>query len=147
MVDWQMWLVMAGLVVILEMFTGTFYLLMVSVGLAAGALAALLGMNPSVQTLAAAVVGVAATAVLRRSKIGRIHRSDASRDPNVNMDIGQTISVQHWSHQDGGKNTARVSYRGAMWDIELASDATAQPGVFKIQEIRGSHLIVINQSE
>ncbi len=143
MADWQWWLVLAGIVVALEMFTGTFYLLMISIGMMAGAVAALLSTNTSVQTIVAAVVGVVATAILRRSKIGRFQRTVASCDPNVNMDIGQTISVKKWSCDDGGKNTARVMYRGAMWDVELASAVTAQSGIFKIVEIRGSHLIVM----
>lgn len=144
MADWQMWLVMAGMVVILEMFTGTFYLLMISIGLACGALAALFGVDRSVQTVVAAVIGLVATYALHRSKFGRTHRIAAARDANVNMDIGQTLSVKEWSAQEGGNSTARVMYRGAMWDVELAPGATAEPGTFTIREIRGSRLVVSN---
>ncbi|HEU4777843.1 MAG TPA: NfeD family protein, partial [Telluria sp.] len=137
MADWSFWLVAAGATAILELLTGTFYLLMIAVGLAAGALAALAGAGTAMQTIVAALVGLAATGVLRRSKFGRPTRSDPARDPNVNQDIGQTITVPQW--QDG---TARVMYRGALWDVELAPGATPAPGLFTIREVRGSRLIV-----
>jgi membrane protein implicated in regulation of membrane protease activity len=137
MADWSMWLVAAGATVILELFSGTFYLLMIAIGLAAGSAVALLGAGASLQTLAAAVVGLIATAVLRRSHYGRPERKNAARDPNVNLDIGQTVTVPQW--QDGA---ARVMYRGALWDVELAPGEAAAPGQFIIREIRGSRLIV-----
>lgn len=137
MADWTFWLVAAGATAILELFTGTFYLLMIAIGLATGALAALAGAGTPAQTLVAALVGLVATAVLRRSKFGRPTRSDTARDPNVNLDIGQTVNVAHW--KDG---TARVMYRGAQWDVELAPGAHATPGQYTIREVRGSRLIV-----
>jgi membrane protein implicated in regulation of membrane protease activity len=41
---------------------------------------------------------------------------------------------------------ARVSYRGALWDVELLSGADARPGLFVIREVRGNRLIVSNSS-
>ena len=41
MADWIMWLVAAGVLVALELFSGTFYLLMVAIGALAGGLQAL----------------------------------------------------------------------------------------------------------
>ncbi|RZT10155.1 Membrane protein implicated in regulation of membrane protease activity [Duganella sp. CF402] len=138
MADWSYWLAAAGLTVILELFSGTFYLLMIAIGLAAGSAAALLGLGEAVQLLVAAVVGVAATVALRRSRYGKQQeRVDAGRDPNVNLDIGQTVHVPAW--QD---NAARVMYRGALWDVELAPGVRATPGQFTIREVRGSRLIV-----
>lgn len=144
MTDWQMWLAAAGAVVILELFTGTFYLLMIAIGLACGAVAAIFGLTASVQTVAAAVVGIIATVILHRSKFGRTKHTEASRDANVNMDIGQTLSVKKWSTDESGNSTARVMYRGAMWDIELAKGASAEAGTFTIREVLGSRLIVSN---
>jgi len=137
MADWMMWLIGAGVLVILELFSGTFYLLMIAIGMAAGAITALLRIDLPGQTLIAALVGVAATLLLRRSRIGRIQRTDAATDPNVNLDIGQTLHVPAWQGRE-----ARVMYRGAMWDVELAPDEAAQPGTFRIREVRGSRLIV-----
>ncbi len=137
MSDWMGWLVAAGVLVVLELFSGTFYLLMIAVGLTAGALAALAGLGSAAQMVAAAVVGVVATTLLHRSRFGHLKRGNAARDPNVNIDIGQRVEVDRW--QDGH---ARVKYRGALWDVELGPGAQAQPGVFRIVEVQGSRLIV-----
>ena len=137
MADWMNWFLAAGLLLILEMLSGTFYLLMFAIGVACGGLAALAGAALPWQTVLAAVIGVLATLLLRRSRYGKPNKTNAARDPNVNMDIGQSVTVQQW--QDG---FARVMYRGALWDVELAPGATASPGTFTIREIRGSRLIV-----
>lgn len=139
MADWMNWLVMAGVLVILEMFTGTFYLLMIAIGLAVGGAAALAGATMAVQTVSAAIVGVVATLVLWRSRFGNATPGDAARDPNVNIDIGQQVAVPGWN--DG---VARVMYRGAQWDLELAPGARPESGNFKIVEVRGSRLVVSN---
>jgi len=143
MADWILWFVAAGVVVILEIFSGTFYLLMIAVGLVAAGIGALLGVGESAQYIIAAVVGAAATYALRRSKFGMHKKNDAARDPNVNLDIGQTLVINEWKN-DGVHHHARVMYRGAMWDVDLAPDAVAQTGTFTIHEIRGSRLIVTN---
>lgn len=147
MAGWVNWMLAAGLLVVAELFTTTFYLLMVAIGLAVGGVAALLGFDPEWQFVVAAVVAVVATYVLRKSKFARRRRVRTERDPNVNLDIGQSITVEQWQHDAGadaagGKYTARVKYRGAMWDVELASAETAHAGIFFIHEIRGSRLIV-----
>ena len=49
-----LWWLMAGAAVVAELMTGTFYLLMLAIGLAAGALAAHLGMGMEAQLVAAA---------------------------------------------------------------------------------------------
>lgn len=137
--EWMIWLVITGVLVVFELFTGTFYVLMIAVGTAFGAIAALLGMTPALQFLCAAVVGLAATGLLHRSRFGRPLKQNAARDPNVNLDIGQAVHVDAWS--DG---SARVMYRGAMWDLDLAPGAIAGSGAYKIVEIRGSRLVVAN---
>lgn len=146
MTDWIVWSVLAGVVVILELFTGTFYLLMIAIGLASGALAALIGAVNPLQYVVAALVGVAATYALRRSKLGKFNKTDAARDRNVNLDIGETLTVEDWKQGADKKHTARTMYRGAMWDVELEHGAHARPGSFTIREIRGSRLIVTNEA-
>jgi len=133
------WLVLAGVLVVFELFTGTFYVLMIAIGMAFGAIAAVLGLGLPMQILVAAVVGVLATGVLHRSRFGRPLRQDAARDPNVNIDIGQIIRVDSWHDAK-----ARAMYRGAPWDIDLAPGASAGSGDYKIVEIRGSRLVVAN---
>jgi membrane protein implicated in regulation of membrane protease activity len=139
MTAWMVWLALAGMLVILEMFSGTFYLLMIALGMVAGALAAWLGLSAEVQILLAALVGAAAALAVRRR---RPRKTDSARDPNINLDIGQSLHVSHWH-----EGTARVMYRGALWDVELAHGAHAGTGQFVIREVRGSRLIVSNQPE
>jgi len=137
MSDWTIWLIGAGILVIAELFTGTFYLLMIALGLCAGALAALAGLSGPLQTLVAAAVGVAATLVLRRSRFGKAVHGEAANDPNMNLDIGQRVSVPQWQDR-----RARVMYRGALWDVELRPGASDHPGDFRIVEVHGNRLIV-----
>ncbi|MFC0252841.1 NfeD family protein [Massilia consociata] len=139
MTDWMGWLVAAGIVVIAELFIGTFYLLMIAIGLCAGAFAAWSGASGPVQTLSAAVVGLVATAILHRSRFGRPARSSATRDSNVNLDIGQRLQVGAWEN-----GRARVMYRGALWDVELGPGALPEAGDYRIVEVLGNRLIVAN---
>ncbi|MBI3284581.1 MAG: NfeD family protein [Burkholderiales bacterium] len=140
--SWMMWLVLAGIVVILELFTGTFYLLMIAIGLLAGALTALLSPESAWSMIVAAIVGATATVALHKSKYGWNHsKREVACDPNVNMDIGQSIHIQDWQDQGNGKFSARAMYRGAMWDVDLRG-ATAHAGLFVIEEMQGSRLIV-----
>ncbi len=135
----MVWLILAGVLVVFELITGTFYVLMIAIGMAAGAAAAWLGFGLPVQMLVAAVVGVVSTGLLHRSRLGRPVRGDPARDPNVNIDIGQSVTVESWS--DG---RARVMYRGAMWDVQLAPGALAEAGYFRIVEIQGNRLVLVN---
>lgn len=142
MTDWMLWFAITGTLVILEMFTGTFYLLMMAIGFAAGGMVAFVGASSAVQLIVAAIVGVIATYSLRKSKLGRTTKNDAARDPNVNLDIGQTLVVDTWHGAGSGVRTARVKYRGALWDVELEHGAPALPGEYVIREVRGSRLVV-----
>jgi len=138
MAEWANWFVLAGVLIILEIFTGTFYLLMLAIGCGAGGIAAWFGVPIGPQLITAAAVGLVTTFILRRSKLGKSSNPDAARDRNINLDIGETVTVNQWSPE----GVARVMYRGAMWDVELAPGASAVPGVYSIAEVRGSRLIV-----
>ena len=142
MSDWINWLIATGAVVVLELFSGTFYLLMIALGLAAGALVAWLGGNIAFQLICAAVVGVAATIALRRSRFGIRPRIAADRDPNINLDIGQTLTIKTWHHSGGQIYVARAMHRGAQWDVECLRSDTPEPGLYRIIAVRGSALIV-----
>jgi membrane protein implicated in regulation of membrane protease activity len=134
---WIMWLILAALVLGLELITGTFYLIMISVGMAAAGIAALLGANMNLQAGVAAVVWIVCTIVLRKSRLGNPHSVQSEKDPNVNIDIGQTIKIDTWTDD----KTSRANYRGAMWDVELIH-GEAVSGTYIIRAIRGSRLFV-----
>jgi membrane protein implicated in regulation of membrane protease activity len=132
------WWIGAGVLVVLELTSGTFYLLMIAVGFVAAALAHIAGAAADVQFAVAAVVALAAVVLLRRSRFGRRKRAHASRNPDVNLDIGQTLSVPAWRER-----RARANYRGAAWDVELAAGEPEDAQVYEITELRGSCLVVV----
>lgn len=137
MSDWTYWLIGAGILIVAELFIGTFYLLMIAIGLLAGAFVAFLGAGGPLQTLAAALVGIGATMVLRRTRYARHGRFQAANDPSINLDIGQRVQVPQWQER-----RARVMYRGALWDVELRPGAEPETGEFEIVEVQGNRLIV-----
>src|SRR4051794_34211163 len=57
MADSTLWWLLAGAAVAVELLTGTFYLLMLAIGLVAGALAAYSGADQTIQLVVAALVG------------------------------------------------------------------------------------------
>ncbi|HEV3426122.1 MAG TPA: NfeD family protein [Paraburkholderia sp.] len=132
------WWVGAGVLIVLELMSGTFYLLMIALGFVAGAVARLAGANADVQFALAAVVALAAVLLLRRSRFGRKPRKEAARNPDVNMDIGQTLAVTGWRDR-----RARANYRGAAWDVELAPGEPEDAQVYEISAMDGSRLIVV----
>ncbi|SNS77348.1 Membrane protein implicated in regulation of membrane protease activity [Noviherbaspirillum humi] len=138
---WMVWIIMAGTLILFELFTGTFYLLMIGLAAAAGGIAAFAGLSPNIQFGIAAVVGVMATYALRRSRFGHQRRMEASRNRDVNLDIGQPLTVHQWQ-VEGGLHTARAMYRGAMWDVELRHGVAPRDGSFTICEVKGNRLVV-----
>ena len=142
MAPWMNWAGLAALLVILELMSGTFYLLMIALGLACGAIAALVGTSSATQFIVAAVVGAAATGLLHRSRASTGYRGNSERDPGMNMDIGESIMVNHWTQHLHAAATARVQYRGALWDVEHAGSGAPEAGTFEIVGMRGSCLLV-----
>jgi Membrane protein implicated in regulation of membrane protease activity len=134
---WMFWLIAALVVLGLELLSGTFYLMMISFGLAAASIAAFCGLDINMQAIVAAVVWIGSTLILNKTRLGKRGRVHSEKDPNVNIDIGQTIKIDAWTSE----KTTRANYRGAMWDVELIQ-GEATPGTFVIREIRASRLFV-----
>ncbi|ARP94255.1 NfeD family protein [Bordetella genomosp. 13] len=132
------WFGLAALALIGEVMTGTFYLLLVALGLAGGGIAAALGMAVQWQLVACGAVALVGLAVLRGTGILKKREVDAARNADVNLDIGQAVQVEEWS----SSGTARVWYRGAHWQAELAAGETAAPGPYVIAEMRGTRLVL-----
>jgi len=132
------WWVAAGVLVAAELASGSFYLLMLAVGAAAGALAAHLGAGITAQMLAAAVVGGAAVIAwhVRRGRAPRA--APAASNPDVNLDIGQSVQVEAWT----AEGLAQVQYRGAAWQARFIGSAPAQGGRHVIRAIEGSCLLL-----
>jgi len=133
-----LWWVVAGLLVAIELASGTFYLLMLALGAAAGAIAAHLGAGLDVQLVAAALVGGGATAIWHFKRFRAPRSAPAEANPDVNLDIGQSVRVDAWA-ADG---TAQVSYRGASWAVGYRGAGTPAPGEHTIVAVQGNRLLV-----
>ncbi|UJW82640.1 NfeD family protein [Hydrogenophaga sp. SL48] len=138
MAESTLWWLLGGALVALELFTGSFYLLMLALGATAGALAAHLGWSPSAQLVAAAVIGSAAVVGLYLNKRRRPGDPSARSLRSVNLDVGETIQVDVWQ-PDG---TASVKYRGAQWTVVRAPGTPPEPGLYKVSELIGNRLMV-----
>jgi membrane protein implicated in regulation of membrane protease activity len=131
------WLATGGLVAA-ELATGTFYLLMVALGCAAGALAAHAGLGGTAQVATAALVGAAFTAGWHFKRARSPQSAPAESNHDVNIDIGETLHVETWA-ADG---SARVPYRGAAWTVRYAGPGTPAPGEHVIVAVQGNQLRV-----
>jgi membrane protein implicated in regulation of membrane protease activity len=142
MTEAMMWWSAAGLLVLAELATGTFYLLMLAVGLAAAALAAQAGLSMTGQFLVAAAAGSLGVGAVRLMRGRRPAPEPAASNRDVNLDIGQHVHVEHWN-EDG---TARVQYRGAGWQVRFQEAGSGQalpsPGTYVIRAMDGNELVV-----
>lgn len=144
--DAMFWWVAAGVLIGAEMFTGTVYLLVIALGAAAGAVAAHLQLNPTLQMTIASAVGMAGVLIwflwCSRKKPAQLAQLAAEASPNATLnrlDIGGVVLVQTWM-RDG---TTSVSYRGTIWSA-IAADPAAQqqPGRHVVIDIRHNQLVL-----
>ena len=133
-----LWWLMAGVAVAAELLTGTFYLLMLAIGLAAGALAAHAGLGTTAQILVSAAVGASTVLGAYALRRGRPGDPPARADRSVNLDVGETIHIDAWQ-PDG---TAAVKYRGANWTAIHRPGTTPRTGPHRVAELVGNRLLV-----
>ena len=140
MAESTIWWLLAGSAVAIELATGTFYLLMLGIGMAAAAIAAHLGLPVTGQILMAAVVGGGAVALWHLLIERQPKAAQANANPDVHIDIGESVFVEKWN-ADG---TANVKYRGANWTAILALPELDPPvsGQFRIKEMLGNRLVI-----
>jgi len=114
------WAVIGLVLVIVELMTGTFYLLMLGVAAFGAALAAWLGLQFSAQSIVAALV----------SAIGcygvHVYRAKNRAEQMPPIDAGMPASFESWL--DVGARLARVRYRGASWEARVEGGEAIEPG-------------------
>ena len=114
------WLVAGFMLVIVELVTGTFYLLVLGIAAIAGGLVAYAGQPFPIQALVAA-----ALAVIGVLWVNRMRR--ASRAVKMQpLDVGQPATFDHWVDRAAG--LARVKYRDALWDATVTGEARGEQG-------------------
>ena len=130
------WFIAAFVLVVVELMSGSLFLLVIGAGAAAGGLMALAGTGFAAQLGAAAVVSVAGIAVLKAVRRGGAR---TKADGSLAFDTGQSVDVLE--RQENGE--LRVNYRGTQWDAEVEGGGAAAVGERRvIKETRGNKLIL-----
>jgi len=132
-----MWWAIAGIALIIaEVVTGTFYLLVLGIAAFAGTAVSYLGYSFWIQAVAAAAVASIGVILVSR------YRMAQTAAPSGNaLDVGQSVVMDSWvSEKD---RLARVRYRNALWDARVADTQAVECGnVLFITGVDGSTLHV-----
>ena len=116
------WLLAGLLLVVVEMMTGTFYLLILGIAAGIGALIAYFGQPFWSQAIVAAIAAVGGGVLVHR-----YHRvANATSPKNIDNDVGQTVTIESWVSEP--QRLARVNYRGSTWDAEVIGTEAIAPG-------------------
>ena len=132
------WWVAAGVAVAVELATGTFYLLMIALGLAGAAVVAMFGLGVTAQIVAAALIGGGATALWHRRRFNQPQSAPARENRDVNRDIGERVNVRAWNTE----GTTQVQYRGSTWTARLAPGAAPASGEHLVSAVEGNWLVL-----
>jgi membrane protein implicated in regulation of membrane protease activity len=114
------WAVVGLGLVIVELLTGTFYLLMLGIAAFGASAAAWLGQPFSIQVIVAALVSAAGCYAVH------VYRSKNKGAQMPSIDTGMPASFESWT--DAGARLARVRYRGASWDARVEGSEGLEPG-------------------
>lgn len=120
MQDYFLWISVGLVLVIVEVMTGTFYLLVLGVAAFVGALAAYFGFNTLAQVICTGMTAALGLFLVHRWHQTRPEQSQRDRS----LDVGQAVTFESWVDQNARR--VRVKYRGASWDAELIGDASPQ---------------------
>jgi membrane protein implicated in regulation of membrane protease activity len=115
-----LWAILGLTLVIVELLTGTFYLLMLGAAAFGAALAAWLGQGFGVQAVVAAVISVAGCYGVH------VYRAKNEKGQMSPLDAGQPASFEIWV--DPVARRARVRYRGTTWDALVDGDDAPDAG-------------------
>jgi membrane protein implicated in regulation of membrane protease activity len=115
-----LWAILGLTLIIVELLTGTFYLLVLGIAAFGAALVAWIGQPFGVQAIVAAVI-----AALGCYGVHVYHAKNTTRRMTP-VDAGQPASFESWV--DPAARLARVRYRGALWDALVDGDAAVDAG-------------------
>lgn len=133
--SYLIWLVVGFALVIAELVTGTFFLLVLGIAAFAGSATAWFGLGFWVEALCAASVAVAGVFWVRRQR-------KAMQQPDMaSLDLGQAVAFDAWISREQG--VARVKYRNTQWDAEVVGEREFDRGqVLFIHAVQGNTLKV-----
>ena len=129
------WLIAGFVLIITELVTGTFYLLVLGLAALAAAGVAYAGGVFVWQAIAAAIVAVAGVVWVHRYK--RKIQPERMRG----LDVGQPAAFESWVNRGAGH--ARVRYRDALWDAQVPDGVSGEPGeILYVAAVDGNTLKV-----
>ncbi len=135
------WLLLGLALIIVELMTGTFVLLMFGIAAIVAAAAAWAGLSFSLQTGIASVALVISSFVVN-AVVRRRRAAARARGGEGAMDVGQTAKFEAWVSEPS--RVARVSYRDAPWEaIVDGEDSPAQGALLRIVAVEGNRLRVV----
>jgi membrane protein implicated in regulation of membrane protease activity len=135
METYLVWLAAGFVLVIAELVTGTFFLLVLGIAAFAGSAAAWFGLGFWLEALCAAVVAVAGVLWVRQQ------RKTLSQPDMASLDVGQAVTLDAWVNREQG--AARVKYRNTLWDAEVEGERGFDRGqVLFIHAVDGNTLRV-----
>ena len=114
------WAIVGLALVITELVTGTFYLLMLALAAFGAAAVAYVGQGFPAQSVVAAVVAAAGCYGVH------LYRAKNGKEKMPPIDAGMPASFENWI--DAGARLARVRYRGASWDARVEGREAVEPG-------------------
>jgi membrane protein implicated in regulation of membrane protease activity len=136
MSDATMWFVLTGVLMALELMTGSFYLLMLGLGASAAALTGMAGHGLNAQLVVAAVVGCLGVVLLGQWRKRQAITPQDAQDQH--LDLGSTVLVEAWDAQ----GTTQVKHRGAVWGAVHVTHQAPAPGAHRIQAMVGNRLLL-----
>ena len=135
METYLVWLVAGFVLVIAELVTGTFFLLILGVAAFAGSATAWFGLGFWLEALCSAAVAVAGVFWVRQQ------RKTLQQPDMASLDVGQAVTLESWVNREQG--AARVKYRNTQWDAEVEGERAFERGqVLYIHAVDGNTLRV-----
>jgi membrane protein implicated in regulation of membrane protease activity len=129
------WGIVGIALIIAELLTGTFYLLVIGIAAIAGCAVSYFGYSFWVQAVTASAIAAVGVILVGQYRPGR------RMVPGSALDVGQSVVFQSWTSE--ADRMARVHYRDALWDAKVMDAQTMDAGkVLYICGIEGSTLRV-----
>ncbi|MEO7403009.1 MAG: hypothetical protein ABIU95_05005 [Burkholderiales bacterium] len=134
------WLVLGIVLIIVELTTGTLYLLFLGLAGIAAAIAAWMGAGFGWQAATFAVFALVSVFGVQHYRKGK----GAAR-PMAALEAGQPVTFEAWIDRD--RHLARVRFRGTLWDAQVAGDCKGEAGeVLYVKAVVGSMLTIARAS-
>ena len=136
---WWIWMILAVILVVGEIFTAGFFLLWFGIGAFVAGLLALIGLNPAWQVAAFTVVSGLLFGLSRRFA----ERFSKAQPPGIGADRVRDREGVVIEKIDNMKNTGRVRIGREEWKAESSDESSISAGKkVKVTGQEGAHLLV-----